>query len=109
MTENERREQIKEIRQRIVEAEDKLKALKVKAKHMGELLISAGEALKTDPATLASREWQEKTAPRLVANPSGLYNESVFRGAFDYDALVALAGECVATQLRLDDLKADLG
>src|SRR5687767_1023596 len=110
MTAEDHREQEKELRQRLHEAQRDLEGARLRAKHIGELLISTGELLKANPAALAGlagQEWRNKAAQVIRGVPSGFYNESLFRDAFSFDALVAIGNECLTSQARLDDLNED--
>jgi hypothetical protein len=104
MTRDEKREQQKEVLFQAGEAKRHLAALKVKAQHLGDLLVRTGHELKTNPGMLTSSAWRELAATHLTSN-TGFYKDKLLTDAFNFDALQALAREYEDTQKRVEELE----
>ncbi len=99
MTDDQKREQKGQVLLDIVETEDHLSALQVKASRLGRSLEHLGKVLQGyPPKALAAPDWD-----RHAANDTYLSNA---HEALSHDVLLELVNEYAATATRLDDLKA---
>jgi hypothetical protein len=103
MTDNDIREQQKEIYFQSREAKHRLVAIKVQAERVGAFLGAVSTALMEDPSRLLSADWRSTSAKHLTTNTSN-YSESIFREALNFDAITALAQEFAAQRQQIETL-----
>ncbi len=102
MTENDQREQQKEVFFQAAEAKRDLNAVKMKAERVGLALLMISEGLKDNPEVLLDSDWNSKLRKSLGLNSGALVTAGEYQDTFTFDAWLKLANECREERLRLD-------